>query len=296
MKKQIRILCVAAVLVLSLLPGPCPAQAEGGCVVASFYPICIFAENVIGDTEGIQLSCLASNTTGCLHDYQLAAGDMVALSRADLFLINGAGMEGFLDVITDSLPALTVADCSQGIDLLANPEGAETEYNAHVWLDPANAVRMTETICGALSDAFPEHADAFRQNASAYIQRLTELDALLKTGCGALARRDIVTFHEAFPYFAKAYGLNVVAVIALEPDEGISPRMLSELSVKVREAGCPPLFTEPQYPSDAAEALSRETGAPIYALDPVVTGDFDPASYETAMLNNLKVLEEALGH
>ena len=295
MKKRIGILCIAAMLALCLPHAPRPARAEGGSVVASFYPIYVFAENVIGDTEGIRLSCLASNSTGCLHDYQLVTGDMVALSRADLFLINGAGMEGFLDVIMDSLPSLPVADCSQGIDLLPNPEGAETEYNAHVWLDPANAVRMTETICGALISAFPDHADAFRENASAYIRKLTELDARLKTGCEALARRNIVTFHEAFPYFARAYGLNVVAVIALEPDEGISPKMLSELAVKVREAGCPPLFTEPQYPSDAAAALSRETGAPVYSLDPVVTGDFDPASYETAMLNNLKVLQEALG-
>ncbi len=286
-------LALVLCFILCFCLGTC-VSAEGGQVVASFYPICIFAQNVIGDVPEIRLSCLASNQTGCLHDYQLVAGDMISLSKADLFLINGAGMESFLETLSQSFPDLPIVTCSEGIELIQNPVGSETEYNAHVWLDPSNAAVMVAHIRDALSGRFPEYAETFERNASEYIHRLMKLDTLLKEESASFVHRDIVTFHEAFPYFAKAYGLNVVAVISLEPDEGISPRMLSELVVKVREAGCPPLFTEPQYPSDAAAALAAETGSRIYELDPVVTGDFDPDSYEKSMLKNLAILKEAL--
>ncbi len=291
MKKTLAILITCCML----LSAVCPVFAEDKNVVVSFYPLYIFAMNVIGDIPGITLSRLSSNQTGCLHDYQLVTGDMVILSGADLFLINGAGMEGFLETVAESFPDLRTVSCSEGIELIKNDEGAETEFNAHVWLDPNNAIIMVKNMCGALSELYPEYRERFEENAADYTLRLSELDGKLRSGLSSLEKRDIVTFHEAFPYFARAYGLNVIAVIALEPDEGISPRMLAELAGKVTDAGCPPLFTEPQYQSDAALALSAETGAPVWELDPAVTGPDAPDAYEAAMLRNLQVLTEALG-
>ncbi len=290
--KKFTVLLITACLLLSLALS---ASAEGKHVVVSFYPLYIFAMNVIGDAEGITLSGLSSNQSGCLHDYQLVTGDMVVLSDADLFLINGAGMEGFLETAAQAFPELPTVSCSEGIELIKNEEGAETEYNAHVWLDPNNAVIMAENIRDALTELCPEKGDAFCANTEAFVLRLKELDRTLQSGLKDLAHRDIVTFHEAFPYFARAYGLNVVAVIALEPDEGISPRMLAALSEKVIAAGCPPLFTEPQYRSDAALALSAETGAGVWELDPAVSGPYTPDAYENTMLRNMEVLIEALG-
>ena len=291
MKKLLAVLC-ACCLILSAAS---PAAAEGKNVVVSFYPLYIFTMNVIGDIPGISLSRLSSNQTGCLHDYQLVTGDMVTLSNADLFLINGAGMEGFLETAAEAFPELRTVSCSEGIDLIKNDENAETEYNAHVWLDPCNAIIMVENIRNALTSLAPDYREQLEKNADNYIQRLHDLDEKLKTGLAPLENRDIVTFHEAFPYFARAYGLNVIAVISLEPDEGISPRMLAELVEKVRTAGSPPLFTEPQYQSDAALAVSAETGAPVRELDPAVTGPLECDAYENIMLKNLEALIDALG-
>ncbi len=291
MKKLLAVLC-ACCLILSAAS---PAAAEGKNVVVSFYPLYIFTMNVIGDIPGISLSRLSSNQTGCLHDYQLVTGDMVTLSNADLFLINGAGMEGFLETAAEAFPELRTVSCSEGIDLIKNDEGAETEYNAHVWLDPGNAIIMVKNIRDALIDLAPEYRERLEENAGNYILRLQALDEKLEAGLKPLEKRDIVTFHEAFPYFARAYGLNVVAVITLEPDEGISPRMLAELIEKVSAAGCPPLFTEPQYQSDAALAVSAETGAPVRELDPAVTGPLECDAYENIMLKNLEALIDALG-
>ena len=108
------------------------------------------------------------------------------------------------------------------------------------------------------------------------------------------AGADIITFHEAFAYFADAYGLHVAGVIANEPGEEPSTRDIADTCDLVTTLGIRTLFVEPQYPQKAAETIARETGASIYTLDPCVSGDGTKESYETIMRENARVLTEAL--
>ena len=299
MKKLISLL-----LVFLLLPlAGCGAMAEDVSVMATFYPVYILAENVLQGVEGVTLSSMTPPSTGCLHDYQLLTSDMRSLAKAQALLINGAGMESFLPDVQGQFPNLKIIDCSQGVELLEEAEEHggthshdDEEYNAHIWLAPENAIRMVENLREGLSALLPEAAEQISANAEAYIARLTALDAELKEAIEALPRKQIVTFHEAFPYFAQAYGLEVAAVVALEPDEPISPRMLKQVIEKVKEAGNPPLFSEPQYENTALRTVALETGAPVYELDPLVTGDGALTAYEDVMRANLAVLQEALGN
>lgn len=299
MKKLLTLLLLATLLAL-------PAAALGETIVTSFYPIYLFALNLTQGVEGLTVSNLAAPGTGCLHDYQLQTGDMKTLAQAQVFLINGAGMESYLENVFDTFPELPVVDASAGIPLLdadGHAHGEEEEdahpVNAHLWLDAARAVSMVENLSDGLCAAFPEHADAIAANCAAYTARLGALDAELRDGLAALPRRDIITFHEAFPYFAGAYGLNVAAVVNREPGEALSPAQLAQLVNTVRELGTPPLFVEPQYDDMAARTLAAETGAQVYTLDPVVTGPEDGAGvlthYETVMRQNMDVLRQALG-
>ena len=292
---------IACLLMILLLPLAGCAGAEDTVIMASFYPVYVLAENVLSGVEGVQLLSLTAPTTGCLHDYQLLTRDMRALSHARALLINGAGMESFLPDVQKQFSTLTVIDCSQGVSLIAEDEEEADghdhgEYNAHIWLSPKNAVRMVENLRDGLAALLPQSADDIQKNAAAYIQRLEALDQELSAAISALPRRQIVTFHEAFPYFAKDYGLEVVAVMALEPDEPVSPRALMDVIKKVKAAGNPPLFSEPQYENAAVQAVAQETGAPVYELDPLVTGDGQPTAYEDTMRKNLAVLQEALGN
>lgn len=280
-----------------------PTLAAAETVVTSFYPIYLFTLNLLDGVDGVTVRNLAAPGTGCLHDYQLQTGDMKVLSEADLFLINGAGMESYLDSVFEVFPTLPVTDASAGIELLeADLDGlsvgeSESLYNAHVWLDPDNAAIMVTNLAEGLMAACPVHAEAIAANRDAYIIRLEALDTMLHDGLDALARKDIITFHEAFPYFAGAYDLNVAAVVNREPGDALSPAALGQLVLLVRELGVPPLFVEPQYEDLAAQTLARETGAAVYTLDPVVTGpdeDVPPSYYEDVMLDNMKVLQEAL--
>lgn len=279
---------------------PLPALAE--TVATSFYPIYLFALNLLDGVDGVTVRNLAAPGTGCLHDYQLQTGDMKTLSGADVFLINGAGMESYLSSVFEFFPDLPVVDASAGIELLpADLEGlsvgeTETLYNAHVWLDPGNAAIMASNLAEGLMAACPDQAEIIAANRDAYLSRLDALNAALTDGLADLPRRDIVTFHEAFPYFAKAYGLNVAAVVNREPGDALSPAALGQLVLLERELGVPPLFVEPQYDDLAAQTLARETGAAVFTLDPVVTGPEEPplTYYEDVMLENLAVLRQAL--
>ena len=293
-------------LLLALLCMIAFASAE--TVVTSFYPIYLFAANLLDGAEGVTLTSLAEPGAGCLHDYQLQTGDMKELAKADAFLINGAGMEGYLEGVFEAFPALTVVDASTGVELLEDcsdghdhdhdDHGHDHAYNAHIWLDASNAVIMVNNLAEGLIAALPAQADVIAANRDAYIARLTALDAEIKSALAAVPSKDIITFHEAFPYFANAYGLHVAAVINRDPDDALSPRQLAELCKTVQALGAPPLFTEPQYEDKAAQTIARETGASIHTLDPIVTGpetDVPLTYYEDVMRQNLNVLLDALG-
>lgn len=293
-------------LLLALLCMIAFASAE--TVVTSFYPIYLFAANLLDGAEGVTLTSLAEPGAGCLHDYQLQTGDMKELAKADAFLINGAGMEGYLEGVFEAFPALTVVDASTGVTLLEDcsdghdhdhdDHGHDHAYNAHIWLDASNAVIMVNNLAEGLIAALPAQADVIAANRDAYIARLTALDAEIESALAAVPSKDIITFHEAFPYFANAYGLNVAAVVNRDPDDALSPRALAELCKLVQSLGVPPLFTEPQYEDKAAQTIARETGAAIHTLDPIVTGpenDVPLTNYEDVMRQNLTVLLDALG-
>lgn len=188
---------------------------------------------------------------------------------------------------------MKVIDASRGIELLKDEEGE----NPHVWLSITDAIRQVENIADQLSEADPKHADAYKANAAAYTDKLKALQGRLHAQLDSLPHRDIVTFHEAFPYFAKEFNLNIVKVIEREPGTEPTPSELQETIEEVNKLPVRVLFTEPQYSPSAAETISRETGAKIYSLDPVVTGEADDSAldaYITTMEKNAAVLQEAL--
>jgi zinc transport system substrate-binding protein len=259
-------------------------------IVTSFYPVYVAALNVTAGVSGVTVFNLASPHIGCLHDYQLTAGDVRRLADADTLLVNGAGMEPFLGKVAQQSPKVRVVEVSEGIPLL--------EGNPHVWVSLEGARRQTDNIAAALAAADPDRADAFRANAAAYNAALTALEEKMRTALAPYAGTPIVTFHEAFPYFARDFGLDLAGVIEREPGAEPSARELADTVKLVRARQVKALFAEPQFPDQSAQVVARETGVRVYSLDPVVTGPSDPAAargaYLQAMEKNLEVLQEAL--
>ncbi len=261
-------------------------------VVTSFYPLYVTALNVTLDVPGVELvNMTPPSTTGCLHDYQLTPEDLKTLHRADAFIVNGAGMESFLDKVVKELPDLKIISAAEGFLLLKDSDGEE---NPHIWVSIDGAIAETKTITAGLASLDASRADLYRQNQNAYVSKLESLRDEMKKGLSDLDDRNIVTFHEAFPYFARDFNLNIVAVLQEEPDSEPSPQDIREIVDKIRATRTRVLFTEPQYPGTSAQVIARETGAQIFELDPAVTGPADADAYINIMKKNLQTLKEAL--
>ena len=267
--------------------------AEPFRIVTSFYPMYVATINITDGVDGVEVYNMTKPQTGCLHDYQLMTDDMKTLEKADAFVINGAGMEDFMDKVTEQQKKLKVIDASRGIELIHDEEGD----NPHVWLSVTDAITQVRNIADQLKEADPAHAAAYEKNAVAYIEKLTSLKSEMHAALDNVPHKDIVTFHEAFPYFAKEFNLNIIGVVEREPGTEPTPTELQETIEQVNALPTKVLFTEPQYSPAAAETIARETGAKIYTLDPVVTGEATPAAknaYIDTMKKNMKTLQEAL--
>ena len=266
------------------------SAAETTRVVTSFYPVYVATLNVTAGVPGVEVHNLTSPHIGCLHDYQLTAGDVRQLADADLLLANGAGMESFLGKVQEQAPSLRVVEVSDGIPLM--------DGNAHVWVSFEGARQQVDNITAALIQAAPGQADAFRANAENYKSALAALDEKMRTALAPYAGTPIVTFHEAFPYFARDFKLDLVGVIARESGAEPSARELADTIELVRTRRVKALFAEPQFPDKSVQVIARETGLKVYELDPVVTGPSEPSeargAYLRAMEKNLAVLQEAL--
>ncbi len=289
---SIKNFCLARALVIAVFAvfSATIVQAAPLRVVTSFYPVYVATLNVADGVEGVEISNLTSPHIGCLHDYQLTAGDARKLADADLLLANGAGMEPFLEKVARQSPGLRVVEVSEGIPLM--------DGNPHVWVSFEGARRQAANIAEALAAVSPDRAEAFRANARAYAGKLSALEKTMRDALAPYAGTPIVTFHEAFPYFARDFRLEIAGVIESEPGTEPSARELADTIKLVRARGVKALFGEPQFSDRSAQVIARETGARVYQLDPVVTGPSAPdearEAYLRAMKNNLAVLQEAL--
>lgn len=261
-------------------------------VMASFYPMYIAALNVAKDVPGVTVSDLTKPQTGCLHDYQVTTEDMRNLSTADIFVANGAGMESFLDKVVKELPKVKIVEASKGIPLIKG-DGDEGD-NPHIWVSVTLYIQQVKNIGEQLAAFDPIHAESYAKNTAEYVGKLEALRKEMHEGLRSLSSRDITTFHEAFPYFAKEFNLNIAAVIEREPGSEPDAKELAKTIETVKKAGIKALFAEPQYPAKAAEAIAKETGAKVYTLDPAVTGPMEADSYITTMRQNLATLQKAL--
>lgn len=267
-------------------------EKQGTTIVTSFYPMYIFTQNIIKDIPNVKVLNMTEPQTGCLHDYQMIPSDLKTLEKADAFVINGAGMEAFMDKVIKQRPELKVIEASKNIELLKDENGEE---NAHVWVSISGAIKEVNNIAEGLASFDVKNANAYRENAKSYVKLLQAQSDKMHKELDMFKNKDIVTFHEAFPYFAKEFGLNIVAVVEREPGSEPSAGELAGLIDTIKSTNVKVLFAEPQYSQKAAESIAKQTGAKVYLLDPIVTGENNapPDSYIKTMDENLKVLVEA---
>jgi len=299
-KKFKKILII--LLAVSVLGG-CTGNMTGGktesskkifTIVTSFYPMYVSTINVTRGIASVRVINMTKPQTGCLHDYQLTPQDLVTLESADAFVVNGAGMEAFLNDVISRQKNLKIIEASRGITLLRDPSG---EYNPHVWVSITDAIAQVRNIAGQLSAVNAENAKKYESNANIYIAKLEALKTKMHASLAHIKTRDIITFHEAFPYFAQEFNLHIAAVIERDPGTAPTMKELAAIIDMVNKSKVKVLFAEPQYSPSAARTIAAETGAKIYSLDPAVQANTEGNAYNeylNVMEANLISLKEAL--
>lgn len=251
-------------------PGP-SAEPIGLRVFVSVDPIAYLAERIGGPL--VDTSVLVGPGQDP-HTYEPTPGQMARLAEARLYCSIGLPFEDrLLSRIRELSPNLTIVDVARGVprrmsedEESGHPEHAH-ETDPHVWMSPRLAKTIALNVCEALTGLDPVNAVAYRAGLDDLLTDLDALDAEAAVALGPLKGKAIYVFHDAFGYFADAYGLRQVAIEAGGREPG--PRHVAELIDRARADGVRVIFVQPQFSTMSAEAIAREIGGAVVPFDPL---------------------------
>ncbi len=278
--------------------GATPAASDGRLiVVASTTVFADMVRNVGGDLVNVT-SLVPKN--GDVHTFEPRPSDMRTVAQARLLFMNGLGLDDWMgkalgNAAEPGTPLIRLGENLPGVALLPGDE-ASTQ-NPHLWMDVAYAEMYADRIADALKSADPAHAGAYDAQNAAYQARLRSLDTWVREQIASVpdANRRIVTYHDAFPYYARAYGITIVGVAVAAPGQEPSARYTAALVDAIRAADVKAIFSEAQFPTKLADQLAAETGAHVVAnLYDGSLGDPPVTSYEALIRWDTQQIVEAL--
>jgi manganese/iron transport system substrate-binding protein len=279
----------------SATPTVQPAATPSGQRVVVVTSLPIFAtmvEAVGGDLVSVS-AVLPPGTDP--HTYQPAPRDVAKLAQAALVVYNGGDLDPWMERQLEAVGSRArVVALSAGLEPPpgieaghehehegtpeaeheheATPDAEKDKHehgvNPHFWLDPDFGIVYVERIAEALAEVDPAHAETYRANAERYSQEIRTFDEWAKGQIATIPpeRRKLVTFHDAFPYFAAHYGLELVGVVILSPGREPSPQEVAQLVERIRQEGVPAIFVEPQFNPKLAQTIAQEAGVRVLEL------------------------------
>lgn len=297
---------LALIVGISVIAAACQGPSAGGVtptppasisVVVTTSVLADLVRNVGGDL--VRVTSLVP-TNGDVHTFEPKPADVRAVAGAELLVMNGLGLDDWMAKTIDNAapegtPLLRLAEDLPGVRLLPGEEAGS--QNPHLFMDVKYAETYVERIGAALKQADPAHGADYDARASAYVARLDELDAWVRTQVATVpeADRKIVTFHDAFPYYAREYGITIVGVAVPAPGQDPSAGYTARLVDAIRAAGVKAIFSESQFPAKLVEQLAAETGTKVVAdLYDDSLGDPPVTSYEALIRWDTQRLVEAL--
>jgi len=294
-----RLLTVWLLLAVAWVVGTAAARPS---VVVSIHPLYDLVRQIAGDDADV-VRVLAPGASP--HTFDPTPRDVARIVAADLVVMNGAldlwlrnlveasgagapvlelvGLETVRAVLIESFPDLVPADAG----------GASYGFNAHVWLDPRVMAAAVPEFARALAEVDAAAADRYLVRAEALVTDLEALHEELAAGLAPLAGAPFVPFHDAWPYFAARYGLDLVVEIEPFPGREPSPAYLRTALALIRDSGARVIFGEAQLERRAAEVVAAEAGVALAILDPL-GGLPERESYQELLRWNAAVLLESL--
>ncbi len=270
-------------------------MAETVTVATSFYPIYLMTLSITDGAEGVEVMNMAQPQTGCLHDYDLKTEDMKLLKQADVFFMNGLGMEHFLDQAREQNPDLYIVETGENATILLESDYEhedhedhedEDAYNSHVWLHPANAAKQAEAIRDTMMQLDPKQAEIYRANGEKFIAKMKELE---EAGKKLHEKREIpvAVFHEGFAYIEEWCGLEEEVGIFPEENQTPSAGEMADAMDEVQTEGIRYFLTAADGGESYAQMMAKETGGTVIELNPLTNGEGNKDEFIQGMEENL---------
>jgi manganese/iron transport system substrate-binding protein len=297
-----------AVALLGTVVAACGGQggspgASGGGTVQVVTTTTIFAD-LVRQVGGNRVSVESLVPRGGeVHTFDPKPSDVRRISKANVVFLNGLGLDDWLaNLVADagtSAPVVKLGEGLDGVDYLSGGEGGTTtSVNPHLWLNVAYAEKYVERIRSTLVTLDPAHAADYAAGAQTYTKALAAVDAQAKATLAAIPveNRTVISFHDAFPYFAAAYGLNIDGSVVSAPGQEPSAAQVSALIQVIRDKHVKAIFAEAQFSDKLVRTIADETGAKVVAsLYTDSVGDAPQDTYAGMMTWNIAQVAAALG-
>ncbi|MBI2416295.1 MAG: zinc ABC transporter substrate-binding protein [Candidatus Kerfeldbacteria bacterium] len=262
-------------------------------VVATFYPLGHFAEQVGGDAVTVTVITPSGVEP---HDYAATPHDIATILQADLFLRNGQGLDPWADQITSTEFINQSAISITMTDQVQLRKDVDAALDPHIWLDPVLAQDQIALIRDALIQLDPNKAASYQAKADSYINSLAELDRQFSIGLTNCRVRTIVTAHDAFGYLGERYTIGLLPVAGLSPEATPSAKTLADISSQIQAHRINYIFAEPLVQTQFADVIAEQTNATVLVLNPLegltaeeVTAGKNYLTVMTENLNNLRL-------
>ena len=297
MKKSIKHIIIAitviaiivALVILNINRDKQESKEDGTLkMVTSFYPMYIIAENITEGAENIELVNMADVNVGCLHDYTLTTEDMKKVENADIFIMNGLGMESFIDKVISSNTNMEVIDSSTNMQNIILDENG---VNAHIWTSIDNYILQVENIAEAHIKKDKVNAEKYKANADEYIEKIKKKKNSYSSELQDVKGTKAICLNEAFAYLGQDLGLDMTMVETNHEESTMSAEMLRNVIDEIKNENIQVIIVDKNDSKTNAETIANETGAKIYELNSGLTGSEDKDSYLNAMKENLELLK-----
>ena len=280
------VLILIAVIVIGNLNRRDEIESDSLKIVTSFYPIYIMTLNITNGVENIEVSNMAENYVGCIHDYTLTTTDLKKFENADIFIQNGYDMEQFSQKIIDSYPNVKMVDSSTKItDFVQDGE----EVNPHFWTSIDNYMLQVEAITDGLKKLDSSNSELYEQNKNTYIQKLQELKSNYE-GFN-FEGNSVVSLNESFSYLFKFIGVDETLIETDHEQSALSAETVRDVIEEVKNSGIKAIVIGQNDDDQNANLIASETGATVYRLNDAMSGDGSLDSYINTMKENLEILK-----
>lgn len=266
-------------------------------IVTTFYPVYIASLNITDGVEDIKISNVTQNTTTCLHDYTLSTNQMAEIASADLLVINGAGMEPFVNNISKSVNNIKIVDSSLNTSILeghSTHEEQEDEKNSHIYLDINNYKVQVKNICNAIEILDGSNKDKYAKNRDEYILKLNNLEEKWKSLKNEVNGTTIVVYNSALEYITCMLDLKVLADLEIDHESGISSEEIIDTIKKIKENKVRYILVPNDYDKKIISLITSGLDVVVIEQDLFIYGDNSKDAYINIMeknLNNLKLIK-----